>query len=197
MSKPYYFALIGLIGLLGSPQYSCWAQAPAKAEKPGKVWPQWSEKYLRAMKEPSLRELAAKDRAATAYRFLWLPSFHDPISVRFVRSDQGVAVHTVRLKLDDRHEPVSIVTRTSAGLKPAHWERVANDLAKARFWALPTHQRAPFGQMSVDGHILIVEGGERWQVPHRREGQSPGGQLRGSLPRDALHVRYRCAESLV
>ena len=158
MCKPYRVALIGLIGLFGSPQSSCWPQEPARAKKPSRFRLGWPHRYLRAMKEPSLRELAEKDRTATAYRFLWLPAFHDPVSVRFVKSDQGVFLYTVRLKLDGKYRPVRIIRRKCVELKPVHWERIANHVAKARFWALPTTQREPFGWLTVDGHTLIVEG---------------------------------------
>ncbi len=114
-----------------------------------------------AMKEPSLRTLAEKDRKATAYRFLWLPAFHDPISVRFVVSEEGAVLHAVRLELNDNYDPRSITARRTVKrtvtLKPAHWRRIADQLEKARFWALPTWHD-PWGDNIVDGDILIVEG---------------------------------------
>src|SRR5262249_7125705 len=130
-----------------------------------------------AMKEPALRVLAKKDRTTTVYRFLWLPAFHDPISVRFVKSARGVVVTAVRLKLDDEYEPVRVVARRSAELTPAHWERIANKLTKARFWDLPTRQRAPFGRLTMDGHILIIEGvGEgKYHLVERHN--PPGGNF--------------------
>jgi hypothetical protein len=158
MSKPHFFGFMGLVVLLGSLGLSCWAQQPAKTEKPIAPLPGWSGKYLRAMKEPALWALAKKDRTTMVYRFLWLPSFHDPISVRFIKSDRGVALTAVRLKLDHEYQPVRVVARKNAELRPAHWERIANHLAKARFWDLPRDQREPFGRLTVDGHILIVEG---------------------------------------
>ena len=97
MSKPFSLALIGLVALLGSQRHCSSGQEPAKAEKPNDPSEWWFRKHLRAMQEPSLRELAEKDRTVTVYRFLWLPSFHNPISVRFVKSDEGVVLYAVRL----------------------------------------------------------------------------------------------------
>jgi hypothetical protein len=156
MNKSSSAALIGLVVLLGGLRESCRAQQPSKAREDVDYTRAWFQKYLRAMKEPSLRELAGKDRTATVYRFLWLPSFHDPISVRFVKSDRGVILHAVRLKLDDNYRPVRIVERKSIELKTVHWKRIANHLEKARFWDLPTEKRAPFGREILDGHILGV-----------------------------------------
>jgi hypothetical protein len=177
MSKPPPVALIGLVALLGSLRYSCWAQQAAKTEKQIPSPVAWYWKYLKVMKEPALRDLGKKDRTTTVYRFLWLPSFHDPISVRFVKSDRGVVLTAVRLKLDHEHEPVRVVGRKSAELKPAHWERIANHVAKARFWDLPTHQREPFGGFTVDGDILIIEGASegRYHIVERHS--PPGGNV--------------------
>jgi hypothetical protein len=129
------------------------------------------------MKEPSLRGLAATDRTTTAYRFLWLPSFHDPISVRFVKSDRGVFLYTARLKLDGEYRPVRFIGRKSVELNPAHWERIAYHVVKARFWALPTTQREPFGWLSVDGHTLIVEGVSNGQYHVVVRSNPPGGNF--------------------
>jgi hypothetical protein len=93
-----FLTWIGLFFFLGNlPQLSA-ARGAAKAKKldalRASLLPQ---RYLRAMNEPSLRRLAEMDRGATVYRFVWMPSFHDAISVRFVKSDQGVILHAVRL----------------------------------------------------------------------------------------------------
>jgi hypothetical protein len=158
MSKPFVVTLIGLVALLSSPGYSCSAQQPAKTEKQIHRRVPGISDYLKAMKEPALRVLAEKDRTTTVYRFLWLPAFDDVISVRFVKSARGVVLTAVRLKLDHEYEPVRVGARRSVELTPAHWERIANHLAKARFWDLPTHQREPFGRLTVDGHLLVIEG---------------------------------------
>src|SRR5271166_4529571 len=58
---------------------------------------EWYSKHLKAMKEQSLWKLSQKDRSSTVYRFLWLPTFHHPVSVRLVRSSEGVILHAVSL----------------------------------------------------------------------------------------------------
>jgi hypothetical protein len=176
MHKVYCVAFIGLIELFGSPRLYCRAQEPAKgkerdeippglalkrvpkAKVPDDGFPGWSGKYLRAMKEPSLCSLAEKDRAAITYRFVWLPSFHDQISVRFVKSDRGILMHVVRLKLDAEFEPLRIVMRKRAQLNPRSWERIARHLERADFWTTPTNKPPPFGVLIQDGDLLIVEG---------------------------------------
>jgi hypothetical protein len=111
------------------------------------------------MQEPSLSKLADQDHTATVYRFLWLPSFHDPVSVRFIKSGDGMILHAVRLnRRQGGYEPGRIVASKTARLTRAHWERIASHLEKAKFWTLPTHKRQPFGGLVVDGDTLVVEG---------------------------------------
>jgi hypothetical protein len=159
MTKSLVLNLIGLVVVIGSLWQSSSAEEPAKAKKGlDHYWTKVARKYLRAMKEPPLEKLAEKDRAANVYRFLWLPSFHDQISVRFVKSDEGAVLTAVRLSLDRAFEPKSVVERKSVKLNRAHWERIASRLEKAKFWTLPTDKPLPFGALIQDGDMLIVEG---------------------------------------
>ena len=99
----------------------------------------------------------------------------------------------MRLKLDDEYQPVRIVKRKFVELKPAHSERIANHLAKARFWALPTHQREPFGRMTPDGHILVVEGVSDGKYHIVVRANPPGGNFvdlcQGMLFMSGIDVR--------
>ena len=45
---------------------------------------QWYSRHLKALHEPSLWELSQRDPKAEVYRFLWLRTFHHPVSVRLV-----------------------------------------------------------------------------------------------------------------
>lgn len=160
MSKLFLVALIGVVVVLGSPRDPCWSRQPAKARNHVDRAMLGYLRYLRAMKEPSLWYVADKDRTVTVYRFFWVPSgpYRERMSVRFVKTDVGVVLHAVRLWLDDEYEPVRIIERKKIELKPAQWDRIADHLAKAGFWKLPTHQREPFGGVTLDAGTLIVEG---------------------------------------
>ena len=136
MSKPYYVALIGLIGLLGSPQYSCYGAGDLESretgQSPAALVREVPESYEGAIPPRPGRKGPRRDRLPLPLVAI-VPR---PDLRRFVRSDQGVVVHTVRLKLDDKREPMRIVTRESAGLKTGHWERIANDVTKWAMWEL-------------------------------------------------------------
>ena len=119
-------------------------------------------RYLPAMKEPDLWRLAAKDPTATVYRFVWMPSFHDTVSARFVKTEQGAILEAVRLRVPDDFKPGGVVVeRRSVRLKPAHWERIARHVEKARFWTMPNrprHPTLPPDGSIADGDWLFVEG---------------------------------------
>jgi hypothetical protein len=56
---------------------------------------QWYSDQLRALKEPSLWELS-KTQKSQIYRFLWLRSFHRPISVRLDIHEDGTGLLTTK-----------------------------------------------------------------------------------------------------
>ena len=66
---------------------------------------EWYSKHLRAMKEPSLWKLAQNDRSAVVYRFLWLPTFDRPVSVRLVKSGESALLDAVELDGRGGYEP--------------------------------------------------------------------------------------------
>jgi hypothetical protein len=160
MSKSFLVALIGLVVTLGSVRGPCWSQQPAKVKNHVDRTMLGYLRYLRAMKEPSLWHLADTNRTATVYRFFWVPAgtYLERMSVRVVKTDERVVLHAVRLRLDDEYEPVRIIEREKIDLKPAQWDRIAEHLAKAGFWTLPTRQREPFGGITLDAGTFIVEG---------------------------------------
>src|SRR5262245_27248416 len=50
-------------------------------------------KYLREMEEPSLWKASKDDQTVTAYRLLWLPSFHAAMAVRITKIDKRIMLH--------------------------------------------------------------------------------------------------------
>jgi hypothetical protein len=170
--------MIGIIVIIGGVRHSSTAEEPAKAKKqPEHGWAKIARKYLSAMKEPRLENLAENDHASTIYRFLWLPSFHDQVSVRLVKSDDGAALHAVRLSLDGDYEPRSIVKRSSRRLSRPHWARIASRLEMAKFWTLAADKRPPFGRLIQDGDMLIVEGTKDGEYHVVRRHSPPGGDF--------------------
>lgn len=177
MSKSFCLAFSALLVLLSSLRQPSSADEPPKANKQRSHGATYYDKHLTAMREPLLSKLAEVDRTATVYRFVWLPSFHNPIAVRFVKSADGAVVHAVRLDSQGGYEPGNILRRKSAKLNPAHWQRIANALAKAKFWTLPTSQRPPFGRLTTDGDLLVVEGASEGKYHIVIRHSPPGGNF--------------------
>ncbi len=113
MSKPFLLAMIGLVAFCGSFRHSSSVDEPVKAKKQNDFRKAWFQNHLSAMREPSLWKLAETDATATVYRFLWLPTFHNAISVRFVKSEEGAVLNAVRLGGESGFEAGNIVARKS------------------------------------------------------------------------------------
>ena len=65
----------------------------------------WYSKHLEAMGESSLWKLSQRDRDATVYRLLWLPSFHHPVCVRIATTGGGTKLHARVLDGKGGYEP--------------------------------------------------------------------------------------------
>jgi hypothetical protein len=114
----------------------------------------WYSKHLKAMKEPSLWQLSKKDRSATVYRFLWLPTFHRPVSVRLVRSSEGTILHAVLIDGRGGYEPGKIIISKTAKISGKQWENFQRCLDKVQFWEMPSKDPEDGG---LDGDHLILE----------------------------------------
>jgi hypothetical protein len=171
-------AFIGVfVPVAGTSQQSP-TQATATTKRPADYWLDLTYgKTLRSMKEPSLRSLGRKDREATIYRFLWFPTFHDPVSVRFVRSDQGGLLHVARLRggADDQPGHSIVPQCKSVKLTRAQWGLIERSLSKAKFWTLPSTKRHPFGWDVMDGDTLVVEGVSDGRYHYVVRHSPPGG----------------------
>ncbi len=177
MSRHVILVMIGLSLVLGNLGYSLISDDP-NTKRGVEDWPWPGGYYLKPMKEPSLGELSRKDYSATAYRFLWLPSFHDAISVRLVKSGDGAILHTVRLTIKNGYEPDKIIAAKSVKMSSGQWQRIARQAEKAKFWEMSSHERARPGDPEImDGDLLIVEGVRNgkyhWVLRH----SPPGGDF--------------------
>jgi hypothetical protein len=132
----------------------------------------WYVPHLKAMKEPSLWTLSRKDPTAAVYRFLWLPTFHRPVSVRIVRSSDSAVLHIVKLDGRGGYEPGGISVLKSKKLTRKQWDEFKRRLDQANFWFMPTEEVEDSG---TGGDRLIFEGvlDGNYHVVHR-ESPDPG-----------------------
>ena len=141
---------------------------------------QWYSKFLKAMDEPSLWDGSQIQKVQT-YRFLWLRSFHHPVSVGVVINPDGTGL--LITKISDGHggyEPGRLITNQTQKLGHDQTKWVLDRVEKLNFWAIPTDP--PNSKVvGMDGARWIVEGAkdgtyhvvDRWS-PHKGEVHSFG-----------------------
>lgn len=151
----------------------------------------WYSEYLAALDEPSLWKLA-QDGPEMQYRFLWLRSFHAPVSVRIlIRSQRSADLY---LKVADGaggYSPGQLVENRVISLTPTDIGRVMRAITHADFWKmirdrddcgdpLPAVESSDVDTICIttDGARWILEGADRGQY-HVVSQYSPGdGEFR-------------------
>jgi hypothetical protein len=107
------------------------------------------------MREPSLWE-KSKTPTIQTYRFLWLRSFHHPITVRLDVNSDGTGLVTT--KVSNGHggyEPGLLMKNFTERLDRERTTWVLDRVAELKFWTLPPHDPDVVG---VDGAQWIFEG---------------------------------------
>jgi len=140
----------------------------------------WYSRTLAALGEPSLFDLRA-DKSVQAYRFLWLPSFHRPISVRLtINSDGSGSLVTRRV---DRHMGLLTKPRSDTGklildatgkASKAEVEKVRNQLESIKFWSMTTEESPEGFQDARPGYhaVPVVKAdGAGWILEGLRDGE--------------------------
>jgi len=106
----------------------------------------WYASQLRALGEPSLR--AAMAGACTAYRFLWLRTWGDPVAVRIERWPGAAPT----LAAKGGYDPGALALEETRPLAEAAWARFEALLAAAELDTIPAH-----GVEGLDGSQWIME----------------------------------------
>lgn len=109
--------------------------------------------FLWVMNEPSLRTLARVDRTAIAVRFLYLPSFRKPFSVRMWKD--GEALKVTAIQLDGQGGPGRVVLKKTARLTGSQWDKFMRELDRLTFWEAPSND--PRDQETTDPDHLTLE----------------------------------------
>lgn len=116
----------------------------------------WYAKHLRSMCEPSLSE-ASTDNSLVAYRFLWLRTFHNPISIRLIIHVDGTGTLTGKMTNGKGGYNAGILTlNESHDLSKAQIAEFLGLLRTAAFWSLSTEDETG----GLDGAHWVLEGAE-------------------------------------
>ena len=120
---------------------------------------EWYSGTLAAMREPPFSSLTSSD--FEAYRFLWLRSFHPPVSIRIWRHNNEYCMTVKQLDSVDRYidgRPVpaeNLVVNSTRPLSREEWTTFKQLLDGTRFWELPTFDVVP---LANDGAFWMLEG---------------------------------------
>ncbi len=116
----------------------------------------WFAEHLIAAGEPSLHRAAQQPRAADArtIRFTWLPSFHNPVTVRIESAGATHRLIARRLSGAGGYEPGTVQARIERTLTPAESERLLAAIERTRLFALPANPCS----LGCDGAQWIFEG---------------------------------------
>jgi hypothetical protein len=112
----------------------------------------WYSCTLAALTEPSLFALR-NDRSIRVYRFLWLPSFHRPITVRLTINSDGSASIVTRI-VDkhggllataetagiERRDTMKLVLNTTTQASRDQVQKVLDQIQDLGFWSMPTEE---------------------------------------------------------
>jgi hypothetical protein len=120
---------------------------------------EWFSSHLAAAGEQPLIALAAEKPAdALLIRFIWLPTFDNPIVVRV----EGAAVGerrlvAVRLSGAGGYDPGEVAKRVERRLSNAEWQRISSLMARTELLG----QQPAECELGLDGSEWIVEAIDR------------------------------------
>ncbi|MGB7762559.1 MAG: hypothetical protein WBL61_22180 [Bryobacteraceae bacterium] len=133
---------------------------------------EWYSGHLAAMQEPSIWQISQRKPAEEVYRFLYLRTFHHPISVRLTIASDGTGLLTSKETNGKGGFRTGTLIRNATGkLSKDHIQPFLEQLDHFGFWELSTQD--PEGPTSTDGAKWIMEaskGGryhivDRWSPP--------------------------------
>jgi hypothetical protein len=119
----------------------------------------WYSQHLIAMGEDPLGPVALRDRDATIYRLLWLPSFHHPVCVRVERKGEEARLRATVLDGKGGYDPGQIAIERRFRVDAETWHQLERLLDEAKYWTLPT--RLASDDVGCDGDQLVLEGVRR------------------------------------
>lgn len=108
----------------------------------------WYSKQLSALDEPKL----FIDYKHDAYRFTWLRTFHNPISIRVEKISNSIFIIVKQSNGAGGYNPGKLIVNDTINLSSNQWENLKNKVENLNFWNIP----------SVKKNDLITTDGSEW-----------------------------------
>ncbi|MBA2340923.1 MAG: hypothetical protein H0V88_11045 [Pyrinomonadaceae bacterium] len=114
---------------------------------------EWITQFYSAMMESPLSCL---DEDTEAYRFLFLPSFEPPASVRIWREGDQKYIEVKQLSSVGlpQYGAKDLKVNVTRSITEQEWDRFQELLRKTNFWSMPTED----GRIGLDGASFLLEG---------------------------------------
>src|SRR5260221_11002038 len=103
----------------------------------------WYPKHLTAMREPSLYK--ERSQTGTEFRFLHLPTFHNPSAIRITRTPTGAQLRVVRLSGQGGYDPGTIQLERPRTLDESQRTHFLMGPDSAPFWTSPEEEHDRLG----------------------------------------------------
>ncbi len=116
---------------------------------------------LDKLQENSLKTLP-NPYCLAVYRFLWLRTFHNWISIRVEHHKDGnTKVFAKEFERREAAVPQSLLKNLSIKWPPAKYQIFARKIKAMGFWDSPSVETIKLGEVSIDGAAWILEGVEQ------------------------------------
>lgn len=113
---------------------------------------EWFSKHLYAMKEPLLFN---KESDKEVFRFLWLRTFEDPISIRIEKENEEVMLYWKQCDGAGGYAPGILILNKKKKIDMKNWDHFKSMLDSMDYWKVATNDTKSSG---LDGSRWILEG---------------------------------------
>jgi hypothetical protein len=111
----------------------------------------WYSKMLFALKEPVLNNYRGDKEI---YRFTWLRTFHNPVSIRVEKQNNVIHLLVKICKGQGGYKAGDISFDTTISITTNEWITLKNKIEEINFWQLRTEKKEDLGS---DGSEWIIE----------------------------------------